>query len=78
MKIRFTNEVALRLMTIANHVGREEFSGFGFCTREGKVITIYDFVLLDIGSYAFTEIPVEQMLPLLERSDAGNMKVWIH
>ena len=77
MKIIFKPEIYQLLMDI-HHLRPKEFSGFGFCTRDKGVIEIYDFVLLDVGSEVFTEIPPEVILPLMDRSDAGNMKVWIH
>ncbi len=56
----------------------DEFSGFGFCNRDGSNIYVYDFVLLNKGSFTFTEIPPQKILPLMEREDRGNMKVWVH
>jgi hypothetical protein len=57
-------------------------SGFGFVKvvkQDGETIfEVYDTVLLDVGSSAFTEIPAERILPLLDRSDAPKMKLWWH
>jgi hypothetical protein len=75
--IRFDPQVQIRLMTIF-HAYRKEFSGFAFMRQEGNEIVIYDFVLLDVGSEVYTEIPVQKTLKLMERSDAGQMKVWLH
>ena len=77
MKIIFVPEIMLRLMTIATK-WRGEFSGFGFVTRKDKDLYVYDFVLLALGSEAYTEIPTEKIVALMERSDAGNMKLWLH
>ena len=78
MKIEIKPEIYALLMDAAHLTGGREFSGLGFCERAKDTITIYDFVMLDIGSEVFTEIPPEVILPLLERSDAGNMKAWVH
>ena len=77
MKIVIKPEIYALLMDI-HHLRPKEFSGFGFCTHTKDTIEIYDFVLLDVGSEVFTEIPPEVILPLMDRSDAGNMKVWAH
>lgn len=77
MKIIIEPEVMERLRTFAIAWPRE-FSGFGFCRLEKEVVRIYDFVLLALGSEVFTEIPTKKILALMERSDAGNMKVWLH
>ncbi len=78
MHIRIENEVLIQLQTIGILNRGAEFSGFGWCRIEGKEIVVYDFVLLDLGSETFTEIPPEVIMPLLERSDRQNMKVWCH
>jgi hypothetical protein len=77
MKIVVDVAVMLRLMTIDGLYPRE-FSGFGFCEKEGDTIRIYDFVLLDVGSEVFTEIPTEKIIGLMGRPDVGKMKVWVH
>ena len=77
IKIRFEDALYGRLMGYA-YAYRKEFSGVGFCRREGKEVIVYDFVLLDVGSEVYTEFSGVKMLPLHERSDAGNMKVWLH
>ena len=77
VKIRFEDKIYGRLMAYS-HAYRGEFSGVGFCRRETKEIIIYDFVLMDVGSSSYTEFSGAKMLPLLERSDAGNMKAWLH
>ncbi len=78
MKIVIKPEVYALLMDISHLTRGREFSGFGFCTHTKDTIEVYDFVMLDIGSEVFTEIPPEVILPLMDRSDAGNMKVWLH
>ena len=78
MKIEILPEIYILLMDVSHLTNGKEFSGLGFCRREKNILTIYDFVLLDQGSEVFTEIPPAVILPLLERSDAGNMKVWLH
>ena len=77
MKIIIKPEIYQLLMDI-HHLRPKEFSGFGFCTHTKDTVEIYDFVLLDVGSEVFTEIPPEVILPLMDRSDAPNMKVWAH
>lgn len=78
MHIRIETDVLLRLQTIGILNRGAEFSGFGWCRIEGKEIVVYDFVLLDLGSETFTEIPPEVIMPLMERPDRANMKVWCH
>ncbi len=39
---------------------------------------VYDVVLLNVGSPGFTEIQSEDILPILDRNDAQNMKLWFH
>lgn len=78
MKIEFSPEVALKLMTFANITRGAEFSGFGFVDVEGETIKVYDVVILDIGSEVFTDIKVEKMLELMVRPDAKKMKLWFH
>ena len=77
MKIIIQPEMYRLLMDIA-HLYPKEFSGFAFCTHTKDAIEVYDFVMLDMGSEVFTEIPPEVILPLIDRSDAPNMKVWLH
>lgn len=83
MVITVKPEIMFRLMSYAA-ITRDEFSGFGFCERkkseDGKdtVIEVYDFVLLDVGDYVYTEIRPEKFLPLMSRPDRKNMKVWLH
>lgn len=78
MHIRIEDNVLLRLQTIGVLNRGAEYSGFGWCRIEGKEIVVYDFILLDLGSEVWTEIPPEVILPLMEREDRQNMKVWLH
>lgn len=78
MHIRIENQVLIQLQTVGILNRGAEFSGFGWCRIEGKEIVIYDFVLLDLGSETFTEIPPEIIMPLLDRPDRQNMKAWLH
>ena len=55
MKIVIEPELMLRLQSYAAAIP-DEFSGFGFCERQGGNIYVYDFVLLNKGSYTYTEI----------------------
>ncbi len=77
MKIKLSLDVMLRLLAYAAATP-DEYSGFGFCNRDGSDIFVYDFVLLNKGSFTFTEIPPAKILPLMDREDRANMKVWIH
>jgi hypothetical protein len=78
MIIRLADRIALELMTAWHATRGKEFSGFGFCERKEGELYVYDYVLLDVGSEVWTEIDPEVLLPLLERADAANMKVWLH
>ena len=78
MKIVLAKEVANQILTTAIATRFHEFSGFGFMKRTASSLFVYDFALLALGSAVFTEIDVKSFLPLLDRSDAQNMKVWLH
>jgi hypothetical protein len=78
MKIILAPHVSARLETFARLYPRE-FSGFGFIDRTGKdELTVYDIVLLDIGSEVYTEISTSMILNLMTRPDADKMKLWFH
>src|SRR6266545_496726 len=78
MKIKLALPVAFKLLAYAAAT-RMEYSGFGFCNREPNGdIFVYDFVLLDVGNEGYTEINPKKILPLMEREDRANMRVWIH
>jgi hypothetical protein len=78
MKIIIKPEIMGRLLCYAVATPNE-FSGFGFCTRnkEGD-IEMYDFALQDVGTYGYTQTDPKRMLPLFERPDRKNMKIWLH
>ena len=80
--IRLSQNVFARLETARSLTGSLEFSGLGFVTVQTRqhetVYDVYDVVLLNVGSPGFTEIQAEDILPLLDRNDAGNMKLWFH
>ena len=78
MKIVFAPQVAVQLEYITGAVHGLEFSGFGFVERDGEVFTVYDFELLHVGSWGFTQIKPEKTLELLSRPDADKLKAWIH
>lgn len=80
MHIEFSKEVALQLETLTVQTNGLEFSGLGFVEwdKASQTFYVYDFVPLDVGSTGWTEIPSEKLLPLYERSDVGNLKIWIH
>lgn len=77
MKVIVKPEIMARLLSYALATPNE-FSGFGFCERQGSDIFVYDFVLLNVGSFGYTEIDPRRMLPILERPDRLKMKVWLH
>lgn len=78
-EIHIQPEVFARLEAIGAGAHGMEFSGLGFVRIEDQVFVVYDFVLLHVGSYSYTEIPAERVLPpLLDRPDAANLKCWVH
>lgn len=77
-KIYIAPDIAVTLEGIRNAVGGLEFSGFGFCEQTDNGLYIYDFVLLDVGSSGYTEINTQDIVKLMSRKDAANMKVWVH
>jgi hypothetical protein len=78
MNIRFSDEMALLLETIVAETKGSEFSGFGYAKWDGDVLTMYDFVLLNVGSSTYTEISGEQVMKLASREDARNLHIWVH
>lgn len=80
MQIELAPEVALKLEAAAVQSRGLEFSGLGFVElrKETQTFYVYDVVLMDVGSTGWTEIPSEKLLPLYERSDVGNLKLWFH
>jgi len=82
MRILLQQDVfaSLEAARVASH--NQEFSGFGFVnvsnSPEETVFEVYDVVVLDVGSVAFTEIPSVKILHLMDRPDAANMKLWFH
>lgn len=77
MQIIVEPDVAFDLETIVAST-RNEFSGIGFCYKDGDDLVIYDFVQLADGTYAYTEIQPEQIAELAKRDDARNARVWTH
>jgi len=78
MIIKFKPDIYAKIMTIAAYCPNHEFSGFGFVERVDGDILVYDFVLLNVGSAGYTQTNPETILPLLDRPDAKNMKLWLH
>ncbi len=78
MRIRLEPQVAVRLETYCLQARGLEVSGFGWVRIEGEEFVVYDLVLMDIGSQAYTEIKSEKLVPLAMRPDAGRMKLWWH
>jgi hypothetical protein len=77
MKIVLSPEVSAKLETFARIYPRE-FSGFGFVEKTKDTITVYDIVLLDVGSETYTEISTQKVMNLMSRPDADKMKLWFH
>jgi hypothetical protein len=82
MRIFLDQNVFAQLEAARVAAGNLEFSGFGFVNvhnaDDETVFEVYEVVVLDVGSPGYTEIPAEKILPLLDRSDAGKMKLWFH
>jgi hypothetical protein len=82
MRIVLPMKVFAQLEAARVAAGNLEFSGFGFVnvhnTAEETIFEVYEIVVLDVGSPGYTEIPAEKILPLMDRSDAGKMKLWLH
>jgi hypothetical protein len=82
MRILLQQHVFASLEAARVAAGNQEFSGFGFVdvhnSHEETVFEVYDIVVLDVGSIAFTEIPSGKILDLLDRPDAAKMKLWFH
>jgi hypothetical protein len=78
MKIVLQPHVAIGLEAAVSATHGLEFSGFGWARIEGDELVVYDYVILDIGSSGYTEFGPEQIIPLLERDDHADMKLWFH
>lgn len=78
MKIEVDPNLMVRLNGYAIAARDQEFSGLGFCELRKDVIWVYDFVMLDVGTEVFTEIPASELLKLMDRPDYKNMKVFVH
>jgi len=59
---------------------KNEFSGVGFCkwSDDNKTLIVYDVVVLDVGTYGWTEIRPEDLRWALDHPDRKNMKLWFH
>lgn len=78
MSIEIEPQALLKLHAMESASNGNEFSGLGFIEMEGNVLKVYDVVLLDIGTYAFTVFNPSKIVPLLGRPDASKMKLWFH
>lgn len=78
MALILTPEAERALAFWVNTFPEREFSGFGWVRINGKDLEIYDVILLDIGSYAYTEIKPEAFNFIPTRPDRLNMRVWFH
>lgn len=77
MKLKFSLAVYQKIMAYAAAT-QLEFSGLGFIDRADGDLFVYDFVILNVGSEGYTEIDPKRILPLLDREDRANMKLWLH
>lgn len=78
LRLAFSSRVYADLERLVSWT-RMEFSGFGFVRKaDERTMLVYEFVLLDVGSYGYTEFEPRKYIHLLDRSDAGNMRIWIH
>ena len=79
MKIVLCPEVSLNLEAIVHQVGRQEFSGVGFCEIINGDIYCYEILLLDVGSGGYSEISSEHLVEALkDRRDKHNVRLWFH
>jgi hypothetical protein len=78
MKIVLKPDVAIALEANVGLAGCLEFSGFGFIEIEEEALVVYDYILLNLGSTGLTEIEPAKLIPLMDRDDAVNMRLWIH
>lgn len=78
MNITLSPDVALRLETAKAQARGLEVSGLGFVERRPDTLYVYDITIFDIGSTGYTEFEAEKILPLTQREDAKNLKLWWH
>lgn len=78
LQIELAPHVAIELQTAAIHSRGKEFSGFGFVEKRESSIYVYHVEILDIGTETFTELKPEKILPLMQRPDRQNMRLWLH
>ena len=79
MKIVLSAEVSMNLEAIVHQVGKQEFSGIGFCEIINGDIYCYEILLLDVGSAGYSEISSERLLEALKnRLDKNNVRLWFH
>lgn len=78
MEIVLEPQVALDLETMTVQTNGLEFSGLAFARIEGNDLIVYDYTVLDVGSSTLTEIAPDQILPLMNREDRDNLRVWFH
>jgi hypothetical protein len=77
-KIILTPNVLAKLHLMEQAAHGNEFSGFGFVDIIGKNLVVYEVVLMDLGTYGWTEFDPKKVLPLLDRPDNNKMKLWFH
>lgn len=79
MKIVLCPEVSLNLEAIVQQVGKQEFSGVGFCEIINGDIYCYEILLLDVGSAGYSEISAERLAEALkDRPDKNKVRLWFH
>lgn len=79
MKIVLSPSVSMNLEAIVHQVGKQEFSGIGFCQVIDGDIYCYQTLLLDVGSVGYSEIPSKRLKKAMEnRPDRDNARLWFH
>lgn len=78
MKIVLEPIVQAKLALMDKHSNKMEFSGYGYVEMKGNEMIVYDIVLMDIGTYGWTQFEPSKILKLLDREDASKMKLWFH
>lgn len=78
MKIIYSPNVTATLNAVDDITEFHEFSGVGFVNVVNMDFYVYEFELLDVGSPGYSQINPELLMPLMEREDAQNIKIWLH
>jgi len=77
-KIYLSPKVAAKLFMMDQASKGNEYSGFGFVDIVKGNLMVYDVVLMDLGTYGWTEFSPKKILALMDRLDNNKMKLWFH